>query len=272
MSIFESILLGIVQGLTEFLPISSTAHLKIVPTLLGWNDPGSAFSAVIQLGTVASVLIYFRKDLIILAKALFSSVKNKNPLESTDSKLAWAVIIGTIPISILGLLFKSIIKTHLRSMWIVATALIVMAVVLFVVERISTRNRDIKSISLKDGLLVGLWQAFALIPGSSRSGTTLTGALSLGLNREAAARFSFLLSIPATTLAGLFELKHLLEEGAFDFVPLITGAVVSFLVGLLAIGGLLKFLRTQSTLPFVVYRIALGIFLLAQLSRGALLP
>jgi undecaprenyl-diphosphatase len=267
MSVFEALVLGLVQGLTEFLPISSTAHLAIVPQLLGWEDPGAAFSAVIQLGTVGSVLVYFARDIRQLFLAFVSSLKNRNPAETQASKLAWAVLVGTLPISILGLLFKSLIKTKLRSMWVIATALIVMALVLFAVEKFSKRQRSLDSLDIKDGLWVGLWQALALVPGASRSGSTLTGALALGLNRESAARFSFLLSIPATTLAGLFQLKELFKEsGGMPWLPVMVGTAVSFVVGLGAIGALLTFLKTRSTLPFVVYRIAMGLFLLGTLT------
>jgi len=273
MSILEAVVLGLVQGLTEFLPVSSTAHLRIVPALLGWEDPGAAYSAVIQLGTVVAVLLYFAKDLGRLTKAFVAGLVDRQPFGTEDSRLAWFVGLGTIPIGVLGLLFKKSIETSLRSLYVISASLIVLAVVLFAVERLASHRRTLKDMTLKDGLIIGLWQAMALVPGSSRSGTTLTGGLSLGFNRADAARYSFLLSIPATTLAGIFELKHLLE--AADAPPtlvLVVGTVVSFVAGLAAIHGLLQFLRSRSTLVFVVYRIALGVALIGMLQAGVLQP
>lgn len=272
MSLFEAIVLGLVQGLTEFLPISSTAHLRIVPALFGWADPGAAYSAIIQLGTVAAVLVYFARDIVALSKAFVIGLKNRQPFGTEESRLAWFVGLGTIPIGVCGLLFKKQIKSDLRSLYVIAASLIVLAIVLFVVERLAKQKRTLGEMTLKDGLIIGLWQALALIPGSSRSGTTITGGLSLGLTREAAARYSFLLSIPATTLAGLLELKDFfkMEERPATSM-LVVGVVVSFASGLLAIGGLLRFVRTQSMVIFVIYRIALGVLLIGLLRAGVLL-
>ncbi|MBS1149444.1 MAG: uppP [Myxococcaceae bacterium] len=273
MSLLEAIVLGIVQGLTEFLPISSTAHLKIVPRLLGWADPGAAYSAVIQLGTVAAVLVYFAKDLVRLTRAFIAGLLARAPLGTEDSRLAWFVGLGTIPIGILGLLFKKRIEGELRSLYVIAGSLIILAVVLYVIERIAAHKRTLSEMTLKDGLIIGLWQALALIPGSSRSGTTITGGLSLGFTREGAARYSFLLSIPATTLAGVFELKHLLEAVERpSTTALVVGTMVSFVTGMAAIAGLLSFLRSRSMLVFVVYRLALGGLLLGLLFTGVLQP
>ena len=273
MSLFEAIVLGVVQGLTEFLPISSTAHLRVVPALLGWNDPGAAYSAVIQLGTVAAVLAYFAKDIVALTRAFVAGLKARQPFGTEESRLAWFVGLGTIPISIFGLLFKHQIKTSFRSLYVIAASFIVLGLVLFVVERLAKQNRALKDMTLKDGVIIGLWQSLALIPGSSRSGTTITGGLSLGFNREAAARYSFLLSIPATTLAGLLELKDFLKAtDRPDVLALVVGTVVSFIAGWLAISGLLRFVRTRSMLVFVVYRIAVGLLLLGLLQAGVLSP
>ncbi len=273
MTVLEAIVLGLVQGITEFLPISSTAHLRIVPALLGWGDPGAAYSAVIQLGTVGAVLVYFAKDLLKLGQAFGQGLIARQPFGTLDSRLAWFVGLGTIPIGVLGLLFKKRIEHDLRSLWVMSVSLIVLALVLAVVEKLAKHTKTLDQMTLRDGLTVGAWQAIALIPGSSRSGTTLTGALSLGFTREDAARFSFLLSIPATTLAGVFELKHLLEASEAPPVMLLAiGTVVSFFAGLLAIWGLLRLLRTRSTMIFVVYRIALGVTLLGLLSTGRLAP
>ncbi|MFY0528417.1 undecaprenyl-diphosphate phosphatase [Archangium gephyra] len=273
MSLLQAIVLGLVQGLTEFLPISSTAHLRIVPELLGWPDPGAAYSAVIQLGTVAAVLIYFRKDLVTLTKAFFQGLARRQPFATTDSRLAWFVLIGTLPIGICGLAFKKTIEGSLRSLYVISGSLIVLALILFVVERMASHKRTLDDMRWRDGLIVGLWQALALIPGASRSGTTITGALSLGLRREDAARYSFLLSIPATSLAGIFELKHLLEATERpSTMALVTGTVVAFASGWAAISWLLSYLRKRSTLIFIVYRVVLGVVLLVLLNLGILRP
>ncbi len=273
MSLLEALVLGLVQGLTEFLPISSTAHLRIAPALLGWEDPGAAYSAVIQLGTVAAVIIYFWKDIARLFVAWLRGLKNKDPLGEQDSRLAWMILLGTVPISVVGLLAKSYIETSLRSLYVIAFALIGMAFLLLLAERIASHQRTMGEMSLKDGLIVGAWQAVALIPGASRSGSTITGALFLGLRREDAARFSFLLGIPATTLAGVFELKGLLELAERpSTLAMVVGVGVSFLSGMAAIAGLLRFLRSRTTLVFVVYRVGLGVLLLVLLGVGVLQP
>ncbi len=273
MSLLQAIVLGLVQGLTEFLPISSTAHLRIVPELLGWPDPGAAYSAVIQLGTVAAVLIYFRRDLVTLTRAFFQGLARRQPFATTESRLAWFVLIGTLPIGLCGLAFKKTIETSLRSLYVISGSLIVLALILFVVERLASHKRTLDDMRWRDGLIVGLWQALALIPGSSRSGTTITGALSLGLRREDAARYSFLLSIPATSLAGVFELKHLLEATERpSAVALWTGTLVAFASGWAAIAWLLSYLRKRSTLLFIVYRVVLGVVLLVLLNLGLLRP
>jgi undecaprenyl-diphosphatase len=273
MTFLEAIVLGLVQGITEFLPISSTAHLRIVPALLGWGDPGAAYSAVIQLGTVGAVLVYFAKDLVALTRAFVQGVVTRQPFGTLESRLAWFVGLGTLPIGVLGLAFKKAIETNLRSLWVMSVSLIVLALVLLIVERVAKHVRTLDSLTLKDALIIGSCQAVALIPGSSRSGTTITGALALGLKREDAARYSFLLSIPATALAGIFELKHLLQASERpDLSLLVVGTVVSFLSGMAAIAGLLQFLRSRSMLVFVVYRVVLGVTLLVLLSRGVLAP
>jgi undecaprenyl-diphosphatase len=275
MDLFQAAVLGLVQGLTEFLPISSTAHLRIVPALLGWDDPGAAYSAVIQLGTVVAVIFYFWKDLGRLIVAFFRGIARRAPLEEVDSRLAWLVILGTLPIGIAGLAFKQDIETSLRSLYVISGSLIVLALLLFAAERMASHKRGIAELTVKDGLWVGAWQALALIPGASRSGTTITGGLFLGLKREDAARFSFLLAVPATGLAGLFELKNLLELEASarpSNAVLIVGIVVSFFSGMAAIAGLLAFLRKHSTMVFVVYRVGLGTLLLVLLWTGVLHP
>lgn len=273
MSLLEAIVLGIVQGVTEFLPISSTAHLKIVPALLGWEDPGAAYSAVIQLGTVAAVLVYFARDLVKLTRAFIAGLIARAPFGTEESRLAWFVGLGTIPIGLLGLLLKKRIEGELRSLYVIAGSLIVLAIVLFIIERMASHTRTLQQMTLRDGLIIGAWQALALIPGSSRSGTTITGGLSLGFNRESAARYSFLLAIPATGLAGVFQLKQLLQATERPaLTPMIVGTVVSFVVGMAAIAGLLRFLKTRSMMVFIVYRVVLGVALIALLTAGVLQP
>ncbi len=271
MTVLQAIVLGLVQGFTEFLPISSTAHLRVVPALLGWSDPGAAYSAVIQLGTVGAVLFYFRGDLRRLTVAFLEGLRTRNPFGTEDSRLAWFVGLGTVPIGALGLALKPFIKGPLRSLYVVAFALIALAVVLFFVERFASQKKTLADLTLKDGLLIGLWQALALIPGSSRSGTTITGGFARGLTRADAARYSFLLSIPSTTLAGLVELKDFFgDPHRAPTQMLVIGTVVSFVAGLAAISGMLHFVRTRSMLTFVVYRLALGTLLLGLLSAGVL--
>jgi undecaprenyl-diphosphatase len=273
MSLIEAIVLGLVQGLTEFLPISSTAHLRIVPELFGWQDPGAAYSAIIQLGTVAAVLIYFRHDLVKLSAAFFQGLVRRQPFGTVESRLAWFVLVGTLPIGVLGLAFKKHIETSLRSLYIISASLILLAIILFIVEKRASHQRTLADMRWRDGLIIGAWQSLALIPGSSRSGTTLTGGLSLGLKREDAARYSFLLSIPATSLAGIFELKHLLQaDSRPSTLALVTGTLVAFGSGLAAIAWLLHYLRTHSTMIFIIYRVVLGLSLLGLLQAGVLKP
>ncbi|MCB2204345.1 undecaprenyl-diphosphate phosphatase [bacterium] len=271
MSLFQAIVLGIVQGLTEFLPISSTAHLRIVPALLGWNDPGAAFTAVTQIGTLIAVFIYFWHDITKLAGAFMRSLLHLRPFETSDSKMAWWIMFGTIPIGVFGLLFKDFIETDFRSLHVIAGSLIALAVILAIAERSGKRNRDLSSMKWWDTQIIGLSQALALIPGSSRSGTTITAGLFLHLKREDAARFSFLLSIPAITLSGLFELYQLRDQLAGDLgVALFVAVVVSGIVGYLAIEFLLRYLRSHSTMLFIVYRIALGILIFILLATNML--
>jgi undecaprenyl-diphosphatase len=273
MGLLRAIVLGIVQGVTEFLPISSTAHLRIVPELLGWPDAGAAYTAMIQLGTVVAVIVYFWRDLVRLGRAFVEGLLRGEPLGTLDARLAFYVLVGSLPIGILGLLFKHHIETSLRSLYVIAVAMVGLALLLFLAERIAAHKRTLSEMSLKDGIIIGLCQAVALIPGSSRSGTTLTGGLALGFRREDAARYSFLLSVPATAAAGLFEMRHLVRSGEpFSGVDVLVGTVVAFLTGILAIAWLLRFLRTRSTLVFVVYRLLLGGLLLALLGTGRLSP
>ena len=256
----QALVLGIVQGLTEFLPISSTAHLRIIPHLLDWQDPGTEFSAVIQLGTLLAVILYFWNDVGSLSRAAIVSLWNRKLFETSDSKLAWSIVAGTMPEVLAGLGFKDIIKTDARELWLIGTALIILEIGLYAAERLSQLNRQNGELKFLQIQLIGLTQALALIPGCSRSGSTIMGGLIVGLKREEAARFSFLLGIPAILGSGIFELVELLDKGIniSDYLNLIVGIFASFVVGYLSIEFLLRFLRIHGTMAFVIYRILLG--------------
>jgi undecaprenyl-diphosphatase len=272
-SVLEAIVLGIVQGLTEFLPISSTGHLRIVPAFLGWDDPGAAFTAVTQLGTMAAVLLYFRDDLLRITHAWLRSLGDRSLRRELDARLGWYIVLGTIPIGIFGVLFKDQIETGARDLYLIGTALIVLGLVLLLAEKVGTRERSLERIRTKDGFVIGLAQALALIPGVSRSGATITAGLFMGLDRPAAARFSFLLSVPAVVLSGLLELGTILSDDEGDGTSLgalVVATLMAFLSGYLAIAWLLRYLSTHSTAIFVVYRVALGTVVLALTAAGAI--
>lgn len=273
MELVQAVVLGIIQGLTEFLPISSTAHLRIVPSLLGWPDPGAAFTATIQLGTLLAVLIYFRRELGRAFMAWIRSFKGGDASKTPDAKLGWAIVIGTIPIGVCGLLFQKSIENSLRSLYVIAASLIVMGLLMLVADRVKDRKKGLSQTSPADGLWVGLWQALALIPGASRSGSTITGALFGGMDRETAARFSFLLSVPAVFIAAVFSLKtHAKELLGSGLVPVVVANLFSFAVGYASIAFLLKILQSKGPIVFVIYRVALGVLLLVLLARGVLTP
>jgi undecaprenyl-diphosphatase len=252
-----------VQGLTEFLPISSSAHLRVIPALLGWQDPGAAYSAVIQLGSVCAVFSYFWKDLSNILAGALKGAKEKD-LSCPDVRILAAIMLGTLPVCVLGLLLMKLIEqdnSPLRSLFVVGGASIFMGLFLLAAEKIGQRKRGLETIGAQDGLLVGLGQAMALIPGCSRSGSTLTVALLLNMKREDAARFSFLLGLPAITLAGLVELKHMVGAGiaSSDLASLAVGLITSTIVSYMAIAWLIKYLQKHSTLVFVLYRILFGL-------------
>jgi undecaprenyl-diphosphatase len=270
MDAFQAIILGIVQGLTEFLPISSTAHLRLVPAFAGWDDPGTAFTAVVQLGTMAAVLLYFRNDLWNIARAWLRSLRDPEARGTLDARLGWYLIVGTIPISILGLAFKDKIETDARQLVLIGIALIVLGVILEIAERVGRKEREVESLTMKDGILIGVAQACALVPGVSRSGSTISAGLFLGLTREAAARYSFLLSVPAVVLSGLFELKDVGDGGGAGALPTIIATIFAFIVGYASIAWLLKYLTKHPVTIFVVYRIVLGVVVLALVATGAL--
>jgi undecaprenyl-diphosphatase len=267
---FQAIVLGIVQGLTEFLPISSTGHLRIVPAFAGWDDPGSAFTAVVQLGTMAAVLLYFRADLWRIAKAWLGSLRDPALRSTLDARMGWYIILGTIPIGIFGLLFRHPIKNGARDLYLIGSALIVFGLIMLVAERMATQRRELEDLDRRDGIGIGLAQALALVPGVSRSGATISAGLFLGLTREAAARYSFLLSIPAVVLSGLFELKDIGDGSGPGAGPTIIATVLAFVVGYASIAWLLRFLTTHTLLPFVIYRVVLGALVIALTAAGAI--
>ncbi|PLZ95442.1 undecaprenyl-diphosphatase [Fischerella thermalis CCMEE 5268] len=276
MNILQAMILGFVQGITEFLPISSTAHLKVVPVVLGWGDPGVAFTAIIQLGSIAAVLWYFRLDLTRLLKGGWSAIARKDYADY-DLRLCLGILLGTLPIVFCGLLIKNFIpdfdNSPIRSLAAIAIASIVMSLLLGLAEILGKRQRDFETLTVKDGLLMGLAQSLSLIPGVSRSGSTLTAGLFIGLQRETAARFSFLLGIPAITLAGLVELKDFLDQGFVDtgIASLVVGVISSAVFSYLAIAGLLRFLKTHSNWVFIWYRLIFGILILAAIRMGLLI-
>ncbi|ABB23332.1 undecaprenyl-diphosphatase UppP [Pelodictyon luteolum] len=282
MTLIQAILLGIIQGLTEFLPISSTAHLRIIPALAGWEDPGAAFTAIIQIGTLGAVMLYFRRDILSIVKSVATGLWKGNPLHDGEAKMGWMIAAGTLPIVAFGLLFKHEIETTLRSLYWISGALIILALVLSLAEwKIKKRLEEghplksMEDIGWKEALLIGLAQAIALIPGSSRSGTTITGGLLLNLSRETAARFSFLLSLPAVFAAGAFELYKtwdLITADPGNIMNLAVATITSGIVGYLSIAFLLNYLKSHTTSIFIAYRLAAGAGLLLLLGGGTILP
>jgi undecaprenyl-diphosphatase len=270
MNAFEAMVLGLVQGLTEFLPISSSGHLRIVPALLGWEDPGAGFTAVIQLGTMAAVLIYFRADLWRIARAWLREVRTPIRRASADARLGWFILLGTIPIGIFGIAFSHQIESGARSLYLIGSALILFSFVMLLAEHLGSRRRQISEIKGRDGVFIGFAQALALIPGVSRSGATISAGLLRGFDRVAAARYSFLLSVPAVVLSGLFELRKIGDEGSASIGATAIATVVAFVAGYISIAWLLRYLTTHSLRGFVIYRIALGTLVLILAASGAI--
>ncbi len=272
MNWFEALFLGLIQGLTEFLPISSSAHLRIVGELLpGAQDPGAAFTAITQLGTETAVAVYFWKDIVRIVKSWFGSLTGRVPRNDPDARMGWLIIIGTLPIVILGLLFQDQIESTFRSLWIVATMLIVFGIILAVADAVGKQQRKLDQLTYKHGILYGFAQAMALIPGVSRSGGTITAGLFMGYTREAAARYAFLLAIPAVFGSGLFQLVKSLDE------PMVYGGwetagatLVAFIVGFIIIGWFLRYVSSRSYSLFVWYRILLGVLIYILLGLGVL--
>lgn len=272
MSWFEAVVLGLVQGLTEFLPISSSAHILIVSRLFGWGDPGAAFTAVSQIGTEAAVLIYFRRDIARILSAWFRSFREPELRKSIDARMGWYVIVGTIPIAALGLTFASVIETSARNLWIVATVLIVFGVVLGFADRFGRKTKELESLNVRDGILFGFGQALALIPGVSRSGATISTGLTLGYSRYAATRYAFLLAIPAVLASGLYEATKIGNDPNVQWAQTVIATSIALLVGYLVIAWLIKWVTTRSYMPFVIYRVALGSVLLVLLATGVITP
>lgn len=264
MTNLQAAILGLVQGVTEFLPISSTAHLRLVPALLSWPDSGAAFTAVLQLGTLLAVVGFFLRDLLRMVVAAANPATRKD----FDARLLLYIIVGTVPIGVAGILARHAVEGPLRSILVIASAMIVVGIVMAIVEKTSRHQRPVEAFTLRDALLVGLAQCLALIPGTSRSGITLIAAMMLGYRRDAAARFSFLLSIPAVAAAGIFELPKLLRGHDVGTTPLLVGLATAAVSGYLSVGWLLRFLRTRTTYGFVVYRVILGLVLIAAVVAG----
>ncbi|MGW9433991.1 undecaprenyl-diphosphate phosphatase, partial [Streptomyces decoyicus] len=272
-----------VQGLTEFLPISSSAHLRLTAAFAGWQDPGAAFTAITQIGTEAAVIIYFRKDIGRIISAWARSLFNRELRQDHDAQMGWLVIVGSIPIGVLGITLKDAIEGPFRDLRLIATTLIVMGVVLGIADRLAARDetggrhraakqrKSLTDLSVKDGLLYGVCQAMALIPGVSRSGATISGGLLMGYTRESAARYSFLLAIPAVLASGVFELKDA-GQGHVSWGPTLFATVIAFVVGYAVIAWFMKFISHKSFMPFVIYRILLGIVLFALVAAGTLTP
>ncbi|MCB8914236.1 MAG: undecaprenyl-diphosphate phosphatase [Thermoleophilales bacterium] len=271
MNLFQSIVLGLLQGLTEFLPISSSGHLLIAPALLGWDDPGAAFTAVIQLGTEAAVLIYFCQDLWNVTRTWVRSLVNRELRQTPEARMGWYLVIATVPIALIGFAFQDQIENAARNLWLVSFTLIAFGLVLGLADRIGTHMRRTEELSFSDGAIIGLAQSLALVPGVSRSGATISAGLFLGLQREAAARFSFLLAIPAVVLSGTYELMKIVTGKEHVGEPLLNVAIatlVAFVVGLAVISWFLRYLTSHSLRVFVWYRVGLGCLVLGLLSAG----
>lgn len=274
MSWLQVIVLSIVQGLTEFLPVSSSGHLRIVSELFWGQDAGASFTAVVQLGTELAVLVYFAKDIWRYLSGWCIGLANKEK-RGFDYRMGWMVIVGTIPVAVMGVLFKDLIRENLRNLWITAAVLILFSFVFILAERKGTKARGFEELTMKDAIIMGLWQCLALIPGVSRSGGTVSGGLFLHLDREVATRFSFLLAIPAVLASGLFSLPDAFDPQsgqAATGVQLLVGSGVAFVLGYISIAWLLKFVSHHSFSWFAAYRIPLGLFVMVMLGFGVMQP
>ncbi len=270
MSWIEAILLGILQGLTEFLPISSSAHLAIFPQLFGRPDPGASFTAVTQIGTELAVILYFAKDIWRIAYTWTRSLWRPAVRGHIDARMGWYIIIGTLPIAIAGVLLEDTIQTTFRSLWVIGANLVIFGLILGIADRLGAKERPIDRLNLKDALLYGGAQMLALVPGVSRSGATISMGLGLGYRREAATRYAFLLAIPAVVASAIFQLPDVSASAEPGMAKTLVATAVAFFVGYAVIAWLLRYLRTRSFLPFVIYRVALGTLVLVLLWVGVL--
>ncbi|WP_295837583.1 undecaprenyl-diphosphate phosphatase [uncultured Microbacterium sp.] len=273
MHIFEVIILGLVQGLTEFLPISSSAHLRIVGEFLpSETDPGATFTAITQIGTELAVLIYFRKKIVRVISRWFGSLTGKVPRTDPDARMGWLVIIGTLPIALLGVLLQSLIRDNFRSLWITAVVLIVFGILLGLADHYGRRRRELDDLTYPHGVAFGFAQALALVPGVSRSGATTTLGRALGYKRTAAAEYSFLLAVPAVFASGFFELYKSFDEGTgpYNLGETALATLIAFIVGYVVIAFLMQYLKRGSFLPFVIYRVVLGVLIMVLLTLGVL--
>ena len=273
MDALQAIVLGIVQGLTEFLPISSSAHLRIVSAFFGWDDPGAAYTAVTQIGTEAAVLIYFRKDLWAILSTWLRALRDPSLRDDPNTKMGWFIIVATIPIGLIGFAMKDHIESGARDLYLIGTTLIVFALVLHWADRRARLERETDDLSTRDGILIGLAQSLSLVPGVSRSGATMSAGLLLGLTREAAARFAFLIAVPAVLASGLFELFSIAtgdSPGEESVGAIAISTVIAFVVGYAAIAWLLRYISSHTLTVFVVYRIALGALVLILAGSGVI--
>jgi undecaprenyl-diphosphatase len=276
--LFEAILLGIIQGLTEFLPISSSAHIRIAGEFMDKaQDPGARFTAITQIGTELAVLIFFRKDIAAILRAWFISLRKSNALnleEKQASRMGWLIIIGSIPIVVLGYFGRHVIENDLRSLWLIATVMIVFGIILGFADKFGSSQKTLSTLTNKHGLYYGLAQAMALIPGVSRSGATIAMGRALGYSRESALRYSFLLAIPAVFGSGFYQLSQALSDNQnsspFSISQTLIATAIAFVVGYIVIAWLIKFVIKRSFMPFIIYRIALGSTLLVLLATGVI--
>jgi len=276
--LFEAIFLGILQGLTEFLPISSSAHIRIAGALFGTSaDPGARFTAITQIGTELAVLIFFRNDIKQIISAWMRQVLKRSSLsasEKSDARMGWLIIVGSVPIVILGYLGKDVITNDFRSLWLISSTLILFGLILGFADKYGKSNYDLTNLNTRGGLLYGIAQSLALIPGVSRSGATIAMGRFLGYSRQAALRYSFLLALPAVFGSGLYELKGAFGEGAvngpFTIPETLVATSIAFVIGYIVIAWLLKFVSTKSFAPFIIYRVVLGSLLLVLLATGAI--